>query len=103
MALDFALLDHRGQPESGIQIRLEPHFRLMTLIEESSLSLLQRLKDFYKDTNFSGGELEELLDEVGICLEKSSGDAELVKFLTDLQCLVAKAVRSGVGLAVIAD
>ena len=103
MALDIAILGEDGRPEVGVQIRVAPHVRLMVLVEEARLPLLHRLKDFYEDADFAAGELGTLLEEVGIALERSHGDSELVEFLLALQGLATTAIRKGTGLAVIAD
>ena len=103
MALDVALLDERGRPGAGVQIRVDPHVRLMVLVGELQLPLLHRMKDYYRDADFAASELGELLEEVRIALERSHGDAELVEFLSGLQHLATTAISEGVGLAVIAD
>lgn len=103
MTLDVAIIDGFGRPGASVQVQVGPHVRLMALVDELQLPLLQRLEDYYKDADFAGSELGRLLDEVRTALELASGDAELVEFLSGLQSLVGTAIEAGLDLAVIAD
>ncbi len=101
MSLDIAILGADGVPQRQISISVETHWRMIEAVAGSPW-LLARMHDYCEDVESSYEELDALADEM-TQLRRRAQDQYLVKFLGDLQELIAAARAERKGLAIISD
>ena len=64
MALDIAILAENGEPETIVPIRVGEQARLMESVDDATLPLLSRLRDYYEDAEYEPRELDSLVAEL---------------------------------------
>lgn len=102
MSLDLAVLDQDGKPAQTVSLGVEAHCELMLISKKRSMRCLLRLSDYYSDSEFSGGDLEHLREEVLVISQDKLTD-ELKGIVAEMLKLIDLAVQLGVPLFAIAD
>ena len=103
MALDIVILAEIGEPEITVPIRVNEHARLLEIVDDATLPLLSRLRDYYEDVEYEPPELESLAAELDFVAERELTDDELARLVAELMNLVTSAKRMSRKVVAIAD
>lgn len=103
MALDIAILNDTGEPDTTVSIRINEHARLLRIVDDGTPRLLLRLRDYYEDAEFELCELDELTRELESLQTRTHGDSELAALVSNLRKLVLSARASNKPIFAIAD
>lgn len=103
MALDVAILAENGEPETTVSIRVNEHARLLGIVDDATLPLLSRLRDYYEDAEYEPREIDSLAAELDSVVERVRTGDELARLVAELMNLVILAKRLGRKVVAIAD
>lgn len=103
MALDITILAESGETETTVTIRVDRHARLMGIVDDATLPLLSRLRDYYEDAEYEPRELDSLVAELESVAEHVQTDNELARLIAELTDLVITAKRLGRQVVALAD
>jgi hypothetical protein len=103
MALDIVIPAESVEPEITVPIRVNEHARLLGIVDDATLPLLSRLRDYYGDAEYEPQDLDSLAAELESVAERVQTDNELVMIVVELMNLVTLAKRLGRKIVAIAD
>jgi|SRR5262245_22742307 len=103
MALDIVILAESGEPEITVPIRVNEHARLLGIVNDATLPLLSRLRDYYGDAEYELQDLDSLAAELDSVAERVRTDDELARLVAELMNLVTLAKRLSRKVVAIAD
>jgi hypothetical protein len=103
MALDIVILTESGEPEMTVPVRVNEHARLLGIVDDATLPLLFRLRDYYGDAEYEPQDLDSLAAELDSVAERVRTDDELARLVAELMNLVTLAKRLGRKVVAIAD
>jgi hypothetical protein len=103
MALDIVILAESGEPETTVPIRVNERARLLGIVDDATIPLLSRLRDYYEDAKYEPQELESLAAELDSVAERALTDDELARLVAELRNLVTLAKRMSRKVVAIAD
>lgn len=103
MSLDVTILDDKGQVISSVELGVDEHWELVQFAAEAGLPLLERLHDYYSDTEIAVDELPAFLEQVQLlsCWEGVMPRLQLL--LTELAQVTTRAMAEKRSLTVLAD
>lgn len=91
MSLDLALMNEDGRPVSQVRLAVAQHRRLIEASAELDLPLLQRMRDFYEDVEYSAQEMGPLAREVERLHVKYAGTRDSA-LADDMRALIDSAL-----------
>ncbi|HEX8364609.1 MAG TPA: hypothetical protein VF603_04915 [Allosphingosinicella sp.] len=102
MSLDFAILGESGTPVATVPMNPLQHHVFMKIASDLSLSVAERVFDYYEDAEFTPSELPELIRQFDL-VRASEQAKDIIPLLNELDRLVRKAAQSQASIYVIAD
>jgi len=103
MALDFIIKNNKEYPKDYLPIDIKTHNIIVTEAKKNVLLMFSRIADYYADSFYDVSELENLIKEIDMLMEKLSDSKDSINFLGELREMAMSALKQDTGIRVRAD